>query len=280
MLINSENIFLIILAIIWITGAVLQDLKRREVDNLWNFSLIFIALAYRASVSAFTGNNWFIINGLIGLALFFILQNIFYYSRLFAGGDAKLLMALGPILPFSYSWAINFKIFGYFILLFMVCGSIYALLYSIGLTIKYHKNFSREIFKQLKMHKKIFIFSLIFAIIWFIFGSLIDIKLGFIGIIVLLFPVLFTFAKAVEESCLIREVHSSNITIGDWLYKDIIVNGKKIKASWDGISSRELKQIRKSKKRYKIKYGIPFTPSFLFGFLSLLYLFWKYGHLF
>ena len=46
MLVN-ENLFLIILGLVWIIGAVLQDLKRREVDNLWNFSLIFFALAYR-----------------------------------------------------------------------------------------------------------------------------------------------------------------------------------------------------------------------------------------
>ena len=50
-LIFNENLFLIILGIVWIIGAVLQDLKRREVDNLWNFSLIVFALGYRAFVS-------------------------------------------------------------------------------------------------------------------------------------------------------------------------------------------------------------------------------------
>ena len=53
MIINSENLFLILLALVWIIGAVLQDLRRREVDNVWNFSLIGFALAYRFAGSVF-----------------------------------------------------------------------------------------------------------------------------------------------------------------------------------------------------------------------------------
>ena len=40
MILLSENLFLIVLGFVWIIGAVLQDLRRKEVDNLWNFSLI------------------------------------------------------------------------------------------------------------------------------------------------------------------------------------------------------------------------------------------------
>ena len=126
----GENLFLIILGLVWIVGAVLQDLKRREVDNLWNFSLIFFALAYRGFVSVSSGNYWFILNGLIGLGIFFLLANLFYYGRLFAGGDAKLLMALGTILPLSYDWMVNLKIFGAFVLLFFILGAVYALIWS------------------------------------------------------------------------------------------------------------------------------------------------------
>ena len=111
---SAENWFLIFLGLVWIFGAVLQDLKRREVDNLWSFSLIFFALAYRLGVSIFNNNYWFVLNGVVGFVLFVVLGNVFYYSRLFAGGDAKLLMALGAVLPLSYSWMINLRIFGYF----------------------------------------------------------------------------------------------------------------------------------------------------------------------
>tara|TARA_Y100000310_G_C20625524_1_gene785659 strand:+ start:673 stop:1518 length:846 start_codon:yes stop_codon:yes gene_type:complete len=281
MLINYENLFLIILGLVWIIGAILQDMKRREVDNLWNFSLIGFALAYRAAVSIFLGNYWFVLNGIIGLIIFFVLHNLFYYSRLFAGGDAKLLFALGVILPLSYSWIVNFKIFGYFILLFLIGGSIYALIYSIYLMFANFNKFSKEFKKQFKNYRKMFLIALIFALVWTIFSYIIS-QSAFIliGLIVLLFPILFMFAKTIEESCMIKSVSYKKVTEGDWLYKDILVKGKKIESDWEGVSKKELSMIRKDKKKVMVKYGIPFTPSFLIGFVGLLFLMWKYGNLF
>ena len=81
MIITNENLFLVVLALIWIFGAIIQDLRRREVDNLWNFSLIAFALAYRAAVSVYTNDYWFILNGVLGFGLFLLLGNIFYVPR-------------------------------------------------------------------------------------------------------------------------------------------------------------------------------------------------------
>ena len=280
-IINLENLFLIVLGLIWIIGAILQDMKRREVDNLWNFSLIGFALFYRIIVSIFTGNYWFIFNGLIGFAIFLALGNLFYYARLFAGGDAKLMIALGTILPLSYSWIINIKLFGFFILLFLLGGSIYALIYAFCLIIKNSNSFKKEFIKQWNNYKKLFLIGLIFALIWTLFAFFISQTIiVLIGLIVLLFPVLYVFAKAVEESCMIKGVSPLKITEGDWLYKDIKVGNRLIKANWEGVSKKELELIKKSKKKIFIKYGIPFTPSFLFGFVGLLFLMWKYGWVF
>ncbi len=280
-LINFENLFLIVLALVWIIGAVIQDLKRREVDNLWNFSLIAFALAYRLAVSIFSGNYWFILNGLIGLVIFFGLHNLFYYARLFAGGDAKLLMALGAILPLSYNWITNLKIFGYFILLFLIAGSIYALIYAVFLVFKNYKSFKKEFIKQWKNYQKMFLISLVFVIIWVnLVYFMSQIKLIFIGLIILLFPLLFVFSKSVEKTCMIKSVSPNKVTIGDWLYKDVLIGKKKIKADWQGVSEKELKLIKKHKKNILIKYGIPFTPAFLFAFMILLFLAWKFSWLF
>ncbi len=280
-MINFENLFLIVLGIVWIIGAVLQDMKRREVDNLWNFSLIGFAIVYRIAISIFINDYWFALNGIIGLAIFFALGNLFYYARLFAGGDAKLMIALGTILPLSYSWIINIKIFGFFILLFLLGGSIYALIYAFCLIIKNLNNFKKEFKKQWNNYKKLFLIGLIFALIWTFFAFLIS-QTGFvlIGLVILLFPVLYVFAKAVEESCMIREVSCNKVTEGDWLYKDVKIGNRLIKANWEGVSKKELELIKKSKKKIFIKYGIPFTPSFLFGFVGLLFLMWKFGWVF
>ena len=278
-ILGIENWFLIGLGLIWIIGAVLQDLRRREVDNIWNFSLIGFALAYRLSVSVWGGNYWFILNGLIGFGIFFILGNVFYYSRLFAGGDAKLVMALGAVLPLSYNWIINLKIFGLFILLFFVGGSIYSLIWAFCLMISNWKRFSKEFGKQFKIHKKMFFIALIFGVLWVV-GSFILSQVSFIliGLIILLFPILFMFAKSIEESCMVKKLSSDKVTQGDWLYEDIFVGGKKIKSNWEGVSKRELKLIQKWKnKKILVKYGIPFTPSFLFSFVGILWIGLRWG---
>ena len=277
-LILGENLFLVALGIIWVIGAMFQDLKRREVDNLWNFSLIAIALAYRASVSVFSNDYWFVLNGLIGLGIFLIIGNLFYYSRMFAGGDAKLLIALGVILPLSYNWIINFKIFGLFILLFLIAGSFYSLIYAVFLMIFNFKRFKKEFVLQWKDYKKMFFIALIFVGLWIVLMFILGYaNFSLVGLIILLFPVLFVFAKSIEESCLVREVNCNKATLGDWLYKPVKIKGRIIKADWEGLGKKELELIRKSKKKVFIKYGIPFTPSFLFGLIGLIYLVYRFG---
>ena len=279
---SPENWFLILLGLVWIIGAVLQDLRRREVDNLWNFSLIAFALAYRIAVSIFSNNYWFVLNGVFGLAIFYVLHNLFYYGKLFAGGDAKLVFALGAVLPLSYDWIINLKIFGGFILLFLITGSIYALIWAIVLVFINYERFSKKFVQQWQNYKKMFYIALGFALLWVVFVFLMSqTVLILIGLIVLLFPVLFVFAKSVEEGCMIRAVRPSKVTEGDWLYEDIVVGGKKIKSNWNGVSSRELALIKnKCKRKILIKFGIPFTPAFLFGFIGLLFLIWRFGWFF
>ncbi len=275
MILTAENWFLIAIGLVWIVGAVMQDLKRREVDNIWNFSLIGVALAYRGAVSVFSGNYWFIINGFLGFGIFLLVGNFFYYSRLFAGGDAKLIIALGTVLPLSYSWAVNFRIFGMFVLIFMIGGSVYSLLYSGFLVFRNLGKFNQRFVGYFRKSFKLFVGILVFSIVWAIFSFFVGFaELMLIGLVVLLFPVLLIFSKAVEDSCLVKEVSSDKVTEGDWLYEDINVGRKVIKAKWEGVSGEDLKLIRKFKKTIIVKYGIPFTPSFLIGFAGLFLLSW------
>ena len=204
-MIGNENLFLIVLGFIWIFGAILQDMKRREVDNLWNFSLIFFALAYRCAFSIFSGDYWFTINGFLGVALFLFLGNLFYYSNVFGGGDAKLLIALGAILPLSSNWIINFKLFGWFLFFILVGGSIYVCLWAFVLALRNLRRFLREFSKQWRRYKNLFFVSFILFMAWafsvYVLGQS---ELILVGLIILLFPLLFVFAKAVEESCMIN----------------------------------------------------------------------------
>jgi len=75
----------------------------------------------------------------------------------------------------------------------------------------------------------------------------------------------------VEEACMIKEIPGKKVTIGDWLYEEIKVGKKRIKPNWEGLDEKEVKLLSRVKK-VKIKYGIPFVPSFLFAFILLILL--------
>jgi hypothetical protein len=142
--------------------------------------------------------------------------------------------------------------------------------WAVVLVFLHWKKFSREFRKQARQYHLFAVLGILFimmSIAFFIFPP----PFIYFGFIFILFPLLFVFAKAVEESCLVVSVPPRKLTEGDWLYEDVYVNGKKIKATWDGVSKHQLELIRKKYRRnILVKQGIPFTPGFLFGFLIIL----------
>ena len=83
-----------IIALAGVIAATITDLKSREGPNWLTFSLIAIALGTRLIYSLITSNFSYIISGIIYLGAGFVLANILYYGKIFAGGDSKLLIAL------------------------------------------------------------------------------------------------------------------------------------------------------------------------------------------
>ena len=146
-----------------------------------------------------------------------------------------------------------------------------------------HLKEPKELIKEWKKYNRLFYAIIVIAIIGSIaiyYISNLTLTILFL-IILVSFPILFVFAKAVELSCLKRAVPVEKLSEGEWLYEDIIVGGKKIRANWEGVSADELRLIKKKyKKDVIVKEGIPFTPSFLLSFLCLLALFYRYRYWF
>lgn len=271
-----EVIFLFVLALIWIIFATVQDIRKREVANWLCFSLAIFALGFRFFYSLFsTGEFSFFYQGLIGLGIFIILGNLLYYGKMFAGGDAKLMMVLGAVLPFSVIFNENLKIFVLFFVLFLLVGAAYSIGVSIGFSFKYFKRFKREFSKQFKKNKKMSILAIFVALVLVGFGFL-DNLFFVLGIMVFIFPYLYLYVKSVDEACMVKKVRTSKLTEGDWLYKDLKVGKRTIKAKWDGLSKSEIKLIQRKLNFVTIRNGIPFTPVFLISFI-LVFFFWKTG---
>ncbi len=270
-----EVIFLWSLALLWIVFATIQDLRNREIANWLSFSLIIFALGFRFFYALFSAGNFsFFYQGLIGLGIFFLLGNLLYYGRVFAGGDAKLMIALGAILPIHETLLENIQFFLIFFLLFFFSGAIYSFIVSSGLAIKNFKAFKKEFIVQFKKNKKLFYLTIFIGLAVMLLGF-VDSALFIFGVLLFITSYLYIFAKAIDESCMVKVVNTKNLAEGDWLYSDLKVGKKKIKATWDGLNKKDITIIKKQYKQIKIKQGIPFTPVFLISMI-ILFLFYLF----
>lgn len=265
------KLVMILLGLIWIVVAVFQDLKKREIANWLNFSLVIFALGFRFFYSLFeTGNFDFFYQGLIGFGIFFILGNLLYYGKMFAGGDAKLMMSLGAVLPFYENFFENLEVFVLFLVLFLFAGAIYGLFSMSYYVIKNWGGF-RNKFSKMFYNKKYFNFSILFLGLFLMAFNFQGGVLFYFGIFVFVIPLLYVSAKVVDENFMIKKIKPGLLTEGDWLYKDVKVRKKIIKSKWDGLSKEEISLLKKNKKQVLIKYGIPFAPAFLVSYLILIY---------
>lgn len=268
-----EIYLLIGLALIWLIFAVVSDLKTKEIPNWLNFSLIIFALGARFFYSLFTNLDFsFFVSGVFGFAVFFVLANLLYYARFFAGGDAKLMMALGPILPFSTGFLPNVNLFFVFLFLFLFVGAVYGIIILFLLSVKNFGKIKREFLKQIKENKISIIIFLILGIA-LIFAGYFYAYLFILGILMFLSPYMIIYAKIIDETCMIEKVKTSQLAEGDWLYKDVKIGRNTIKQKWAGLSKKDIAILRKKCKFVFIKRGIEFSPVFLISFLIYAYLY-------
>jgi Flp pilus assembly protein protease CpaA len=266
-----EIIFLLIFAFIWILFAVISDVRTTEIPNWLNFSLIIFALGFRFFYSLFSlGNFNFFYQGLIGLGIFSILGTVLYYSRIFAGGDAKLMIALGPILSFSSNFYTNLEIAVSFLFLFSISGAIYGIIATIYFAFKNHKSFKKEFKISYKSHLKLNLFFMLFGILVMISGILFNELLLYLGIVIFILPLFYIYTKSVDET-MRKKVDPKKLVEGDWLYHDVRIGNKIIKADWNGLTQEDINLLRKKNKSVIIKKGVAFGPVFLISFLLLIF---------
>jgi len=263
-----EVIFLWLLGLLFVIFAVIQDLKTKEIDNWISFALVIFALGFRFFFSLFQGDFEFFYSGLIGFGIFFVLGNALYYSRVFAGGDAKLMIGLGAILAPPMISSI-FASFFNFVLVFLSIGFLYTILTSIYLCAKNFRAFKKEFFVLLKKNKKIMCLVILASIILVIIGFFEKLFLV-LGVMIFLVSYLYIYSKAVDETCIIKRIKTKNLREGDWLYSDLKIGKKMIKAKWDGVTKREIREIIGKFKEVRIREGIPFSPVFLISLIIFI----------
>lgn len=260
------EVFLLLLALAWIVFASVQDIRTREVADWISFSLIIFALGFRFFYSLFQSDFSLFIQGVLGFVIFLVLGNLFYYGRFFAGGDAKLFIAMGTIISLSLDFWSNVWLYFAFIIIFLVVGALYGLVVSVYLSIKNHKLLKKELKKQFKSHDK-FVLGVMFFGLGFMLFSIVDFMFLIFGIMVFLLPYFYLFGKAIDEACMVKKIPVGKLREGDWLCCDVKIGNKVIKSRWEGLSKDEIKQLRSKKKFVKIREGVAFVPVFLISLL-------------
>ena len=217
--------------------------------------------------------------------IMFVVSNLFYEGRVFAGGDAKLLFAM-TVFFIGITFMATLVNIGIFLLFLMFAGSIYGIIYSVVLYIKDFEKVNKKIkegFSSLLVRCLI-----VFGVILFAF-SYVNLWFLFFAIFTLVLPLLYVFAKGLENVSMMRTISGKELREGDWLVDDVKVRvtsnsshvfltefekkvkGKVIKADWDGLSLEDIKLL-KTKKKVKIKEGLPFVPAFLIAFILYVFL--------
>lgn len=276
--------WILAIALAWVVFAVVQDFKQREIANWLNFSLIIFALVFRIFYSVFSGNYNFIIFGIAGVVAFYILGHLFYYTRFFAGGDAKLFIGLGAVVLIASTWYENLLIAIVFLMSLFLFGGIYSIGYSGVVAFRNRKEFRKEFVREFYKNEKYAFIALIFVVIFMLLAFFInDIEIAlfvfFIAFMVFLLPVIYFYTRAVEKCCMMKNVDVSELTVGDWIVDNVKVKireGRKmrevvIEPNWEGLSEEELDVLQKNYKgKVLVKYGVPFSPSFLLALLAVI----------
>ena len=267
--------FLVIVGLIWLIFATVSDIKKREIPDWLNYSLIAIGLGSRLIYSFIMKDFSFILYGLLGFAVFFVFANLMYYTKQWGGGDCKLLMGLGAMFG-SYVPVFNFGLYHLAFLVTLiinifVAGTVYGIIYSLFLGIKNFNKLKIELKKRKFIEIKVsfIIILVLFILSYFIFSGWFFNLVIMLLVLLLFCIILLSLLKVVEDVSLYKIIDVDKLVEGDWLAADVVKNNKIIcKVRNIGLIKDDISKLKKSKiKKVLVKEGIPFVPGFLIGFL-------------
>jgi len=262
--------FIFIFYLIGLMIAVFQDFKRREIDDWLNLFLFFSGIAF-----LFFSGNVFLDSAVYIAFVFFIfiaclVSFLLYNFRFFSGGDAKLLFAISPLF-FNVIFYISMMNFLVFFACLVLSGCVYSMIYAGVLFFRDFKKTKRLFLLELR--KKYSKILLIIGIFMFLVGIW-NFSFVFIGGLLWLFVVLFSFAKSLEGASMKKRISTRGLREGDWLFYDLKIGGRIFRKNWEGLSEKDVLFLNRFDKKVFIKDGIPYAPAFLIALI--LYYFSSY----
>ncbi len=269
------------LALIVLAIGSYTDFRTREVPDWVNLGLVGIGFGLNAIFSAIFWDAKYILASVIGFAVLFSIAWVMFYTGQWGGGDSKILMGLGAIIGIDI-FSKNFFLLN-FLVNSLAVGAIYGLAWSFAYIAQNRKRFTAE-FEKLLEQKKIkearsiilACFCMLILIIILVKGFFLKLALFYMALAIMFVFYLWAAVKSVETACMLKYVKPMELTEGDWIAKDVKIDGKYIAGPKDlGIEKKNIKKLIELYKKGKIKnvlikIGIPFVPSFFIAFIVTL----------
>jgi Flp pilus assembly protein protease CpaA len=260
----NDFIFLLIVAFFGTLFAIFQDLKYKEIANWVCFSLISFGLFFKLIYSFEESNLYFLWINFCGFILFVLAAYSFYYLKVFAGGDAKLLMGFGALIPFdSFENVLVITIL--FLFSLFLGGAIWSLAYSLKYSVGNYKRFILDFKKIFRRYKILF-----FVIALFLMFSVYNFNLFVSALFILFFFLIFVYTKSIDLQLYVLR-KPNELVEGDWLVENIKVGNRVIKKTVDGLSAKDIDLLKKYKRSIIIKDGIPFSPAFMISLIMVFF---------
>jgi Flp pilus assembly protein protease CpaA len=269
----------------FLAAAAINDIRKREVPNWVNYGLVVTGVGL-SSIWSIVTLDWHPIAfcALGGLASYGLAALMFYTGQ-WGGGDSKLLIGLGTVMGLPFSLHAPYLDMGSqliaFLSNFVVVSLIYAIFMGAFFALRNRKQFVVAFKRQMERYGLVRRAMLFFSAAGLIVIILVHdfvIRLGIAVLLVSSFVGVYLsiMAKAVESSCMVKKVNPGKLTEGDWILKDVVVDGKRICGPKDlGVEKSQIRKLIELYNKRKIKFveikeGIPFAPSFLLTFILTL----------
>ncbi len=265
------------------------DLKKREVPDTVNYGLMAVGIVSGIILSILNKSIWPALSAIGGLGAGYGIGALMYYTGQWGGGDAKMLMGIGAmqglfipvvsVTTFSNLFS-GVPIIITTVLTIFVAGAVYGICFAFYLALRHWKKFKQAFIAKIRepkiMKRRYIITSFVVVAVILLFA----VKEPFFKILLALVAFTFFFGhyltilgKVVEETMMIKSMHVSKITEGEWIRKEIKIKGKIICGPKDklGISTKQIAELKAHGiKTVTVKQGIPFIPGFLLGYLFIM----------
>lgn len=256
--------------------ASLFDLKTREIPDWLSFAFFFTIIASKSIEAIFINSIDPILYSLSGFILFYVIGIIMFYTGQWGGGDSKLLFGLGALIGLE-----NILDPIYFIIILLLAGGIYGLVWTLGLIYKDWKEIKKSAIETIVEFKRhyyslaIFLITTTIVINLFIKDIFTLIFFLTMSVIIFVSAIILSIVKSVENVSMIKIIPSSKLTEGDWLIEDVYYKNKLIVPQRElGVEREDLELLKKYNVDFvTIKEGIPFVPSFFIAFIVFMVFF-------